>query len=199
MPRPSPPSNAPRLTRRLDALEARLRQLEGSARRVGRGGGTASDRGWILEGLRAQLPARGKKRLPPGRLGYGGIVHTPDGAHYEWRGEHPVEELLDSEWSEMARAFGALGHRVRLDILRALVRGIHDVSELQRQPGLGTSGQLYHHLRELQAAGWVRQQERSRYRLVPDRVVAVLLMVGIAMGPDHRPEGSPQKRRKKKP
>lgn len=184
---------------RLDALEARLRRLEGSARRVARGRGAAPDRGWILEGLRAQLPARGKKRLPPGRLGYGGIVHTPYGAHYEWRGEHAVDELLDTEWSDMARAFGALGHRVRLDIVRALIRGIHDVSELQRQPGLGTSGQLYHHLRELQAAGWVRQHERSRYLLVPDRVVAVLLMVGIVMGPDLRPEGSPRKRRKKKP
>jgi DNA-binding HxlR family transcriptional regulator len=61
---------------------------------------------------------------------------------------------------------------VRLDIVRALIHGVHDVSELQRQPGLGTSGQLYHHLRELQAAGWVRQHERSRYLVVPDRVVA---------------------------
>ena len=189
-------SRPPRVSQRLDVLEARLRQLEGATRRASRARPAAPDRGWLLEGLRARIPARRGKR-PPGRLGYGGIVHTPFGAHYEWRGEHAVDELLGIEWSEIARAFGALGHRVRLDIVRALIRGVHDVSELQRQPGLGTSGQLYHHLRELQAAGWVRQHERSRYLVVPDRVVAVLLMVGIVMGPDLHNENGPSRRKKK--
>jgi DNA-binding HxlR family transcriptional regulator len=187
-------STSQSLLGRLEALEGRLRRLEipgkpGSQR------STPVDRDWILEGLRARLPARARER-GPGRLGYAGIVQTPGGARYHWRGEHAVDRLLDAEWSEMARAFGALGHRVRLDIMRALIRGVNDVRELQKQPGLGTSGQLYHHLRELQAAGWVRQQERSRYLVVPDRVVAVLLMVGIVMGPDPRPEG-PRVRRKK--
>ena len=189
-------SRPPRLGSRLDSLEARLRRLEGQARRTSRSRASTPDRGWLLEGLRSRIPTRGRKK-PPGRLGYGGIVHTPFGAHYEWRGEHAVDELLETDWSEMARAFAALGHRVRLDIVRALIHGVHDVSELQRQPGLGTSGQLYHHLRELQAAGWVRQHERSRYLVVPDRVVAVLLMMGIVMGPDLPTEGPPRRRKKK--
>jgi hypothetical protein len=52
-----------------------------------------------------------------------------------------------------------------------------------RSSRIGTMGQLYHHLRELQATGWVRQRQRSRYLVVPDRVVCVLLMVGIVTGP----------------
>jgi hypothetical protein len=63
------------------------------------------------------------------------------------------------------------------------------VGELQRLPGLGTSGQLYHHLRQLQAAGWIRQVQRNHYVVVPDRTVAVLVMLAAASMPEPPPPG----------
>lgn len=182
--------------RRLRALEQRLRRLEGAAPRTPGAGPASSETDWMLEGLRGRIPARGRARSA-GRLGYAGLVRTPAGANYRWRGEHPVEALLAADWSECANPLGALGHRVRLDIMRALINGVNEVSQLQRQPGLGTSGQLYHHLRELQAAGWVRQQERSRYLVVPDRVVATLLLIGVVMGPDPRTATSTTRRKRR--
>jgi len=176
---------ADELSRRLRAVEQRLRRLEGAAPRPSPAAAGSPETDWMLQGLSGRIPARGRARSA-GRLGYAGIVRTPAGAHYRWRGEHPVEDLLAADWTECAQPLAALGHRVRLDIMRALINGVNEVSQLQRQPGLGTSGQLYHHLRELQAAGWVRQQERSRYLVVPDRVVATLLLIGVVMGPDHR-------------
>src|SRR5262245_31623593 len=92
--------------------------------------------------------------------------------------------MLDQDWSAFAASFAALGHRVRLELLRALLRGVREVAELQRLPGLGTSGQLYHHLRQLQAAGWIRQLQRNHYAVVPDRTVAVLVILATAMLPD---------------
>jgi DNA-binding HxlR family transcriptional regulator len=180
------------LLRRLRAIEQRLKRLEGAGPRASRRTADAQDLGWMLEGLRARIAMRGRKRSA-GRLGYAGIVETPAGSRYAWRGEHPVEDLLAADWSECAPSLAALGHRVRLDILRALIGGASEVSQLQRQPGLGTSGQLYHHLRELQAAGWVRQQERSRYVVVPDRVVATLLLMGVVMGPEPGASAPPRK------
>jgi DNA-binding transcriptional ArsR family regulator len=187
-------TGADELSRRLRAVERRLRRLEGAAPRTSQAKDALPDTDWMLQGLSGRIPARGRARSA-GRLGYAGIVRTPAGAQYRWRGEHPVGDLLAADWTECAPPLAALGHRVRLDIMRALINGVNEVRQLQRQPGLGTSGQLYHHLRELQAAGWVRQQERSRYLVVPDRVVATLLLIGVVMGPDHRAASTVRRKR----
>ncbi len=43
--------------------------------------------------------------------------------------------------------------------------------------GFGTSGQLYHHLRQLVAAGWLRTAGRGRYEVPPARVVPLLVVL----------------------
>jgi hypothetical protein len=42
---------------------------------------------------------------------------------------------------------------------------------------VGTSGQLYHHLRPLLGAGWLCQAARGRYEVPHDRVVPLLVVV----------------------
>lgn len=179
MPRRAAPSQA--LASRLDAMESRLRRLEGTP--ASRDAARMRTRYWILEGLRARS-GRSVSRPGGGRIGYAGIALTPGQARYQWQGEHEVGQLMGMDWEDLARVFAALGHRVRLEILKAMLRGVEEAGELRKTPGIGTIGQLYHHLRELQAAGWVRQRQRSCYVVVPDRVVCVLLMIGIVTGPD---------------
>lgn len=178
--RPAAPGG---LTERLALLERRLRRLE-------RSGDTrvpvasAPGRHPLFEVVRARAGRPPRAGRGGGLAGYAGVVYTPDGRTYHWQGEHPVERLLAMEWEALARGFAALGHRVRLELLRALLNGVHDAGALQKLAGMGTTGQLYHHLRELQATGWVRQQQRNRYMVVPDRVVCALIMVGALAGPD---------------
>jgi hypothetical protein len=170
-------------TARLEAFEARLRRLERPTTERRRAAG--ADRTWVLEGLRARWKAPGaRSRGEAGVLAYAGIVQTREGARYQWQGEHRVDRIVATGWDELAAGFAALGHRVRLQLLKAILLGTHEIGKLRKMPGMGTTGQIYHHLRDLQATGWVRQPERNRYVVVPDRVVCVLLMVGILSGPD---------------
>lgn len=160
---------------RLDALERRVRDLE-------RGGGsvaeTAADPGtfWALAGLKA--------RAPQGGVVYAGYVPLPTGEVYEWQGALPTERLLDIDGDEsapdLATTLDALSHPVRLLILRLVLTGIGSVADLQQHGSLGTSGQLYHHLRQLVSAGWLRSPSRGRYAVPPDRIVPLLAIITAA-------------------
>ena len=61
-------------------------------------------------------------------------------------------ELLDDDWSQSAAGLTALAHPVRLLLVREVLLGAETVAALSELPSLGTSGQLYHHLRQLVSA-----------------------------------------------
>ena len=68
---------------------------------------------------------------------------------------------------EAAESFAALGHAVRLRLLREILGGRRTAAELAELEGLGTTGQIYHHLRQLTAAGLAahrRAAAATRYR-----------------------------------
>jgi len=69
---------------------------------------------------------------------------------------------------------GALGHPVRLELLRHILLGTHATADLAEMESLGTTGQLHHHLRQLVATGWVRQSGRGSYEIPASRVVPLL-------------------------
>jgi DNA-binding transcriptional ArsR family regulator len=133
----------------------------------------ADTRFWALEALRAVAGT-------DGRLVFAGTVELPAGLHYEWQEEHVAAGLLDADWSAVAAALGALGHPVRLAVLRAVLGGRHTIGALGELPELASSGQVYHHLRELQAAGWVRQAGRNHYVVPGERVVPLLVALAAA-------------------
>lgn len=151
---------------RLEALERRATEPSPPA---------AEGRFWLLDGLRTQLPA------DRGAVVYGGIVNLPAGP-VEWQIGRTQADLLGQDWPALAARLAALGHRVRLALLRALVEGPATVQALAALPGLGTTGQLYHHLRELESAGWVHSPERGRYAVPPERVVPLLAVLSAAGG-----------------
>jgi DNA-binding transcriptional ArsR family regulator len=129
---------------------------------------------WALGGLLRRLGA-----------GQGGVVYAgryshPAGGEVQWQMGRPQQVLLDEDWSELAPRLAALGHPVRLRLAQLLLQGMGAVADLAAQPGMGTSGQLYHHLRELEATGWLHSPQRGVYALRPERIVALMAMLTAA-------------------
>lgn len=125
---------------------------------------------WALDGLRSRTES-------PGAVLFTGTVTLPSGEHYDWQQEFSVGDLLEEPWEPLGEALSALSHPVRLVLLRALLEGARTVGELHERASLGTSGQLYHHLRPLMGAGWVRTTARGTYAVPAERVVPLLVVL----------------------
>lgn len=106
-----------------------------------------------------------------------GSLTLPDGAPVAWQEGLATAAMLETDWSDQAAAFAALGHPVRLELLRHILSGMHATAELAQIASLGTTGQLHHHLRQLVATGWVRQSGRGSYEIPAARVVPLLTSV----------------------
>ncbi|MFI5712901.1 ArsR/SmtB family transcription factor [Kribbella sp. NPDC051620] len=81
------------------------------------------------------------------------------------------------DWAGFAGTLAALGSPVRLRLLQEIVQGRNTVSALSEVDGLGTSGQIYHHLRQLTAEGWLHSPSRGTFSVPPPRVVALLAIL----------------------
>ncbi|MEJ8635931.1 ArsR family transcriptional regulator [Streptomyces sp. NPDC006475] len=162
------------LEERVAALERRLAALEQADRaapRLGEGDF------WALEGLKEQLAEAGAQT---GGVLFTGAVRLPTQEQYEWQYGLLSEQLLDGDWSDAADSFAALGHAVRLRLLREILGGRRTAAELTELEGLGTTGQIYHHLRQLTAAGWLHTASRGRYEVPGARVVPLLVVLAAA-------------------
>lgn len=80
------------------------------------------------------------------------------------------------------RVLAALASMPRLALYRAMLDRPAASGELMNAAGLNTTGQLYHHLRELIGAGLIVQEGRDRYALVPERLPAARTILGAALG-----------------
>lgn len=129
---------------------------------------------WVLEGLGRRLGAE------QGGVVYGGRYRHPAGGEVQWQIGRPQQALLDEDWADLAPRLAALGHPVRLRLLQRLLQGVSAVADLAAQPGMGTSGQLYHHLKELESAGWVHGPQRGHYAVRPERIVALMVVLTAA-------------------
>lgn len=109
-----------------------------------------------------------------------GIRLTLGGGPEAWRFEAPAATVAAADWPARAARLAALGHPVRLAILRAALDGPAGATALKAAAGVATPGQLYHHLRELTAAGWLRAQGRGVYALPPGRAGALLAVLAAA-------------------
>lgn len=164
----------PGLDERVERLEARVAELERAHSSV-RAGGPALDTDvfWALTGLKERAPGSGM-------VLFTGSVTLPGGEHAEWQQGYETDELLTDDWSQAAGAMAALGHPIRLLLLREILHGARTVAELGAHERLGTTGQLYHHLRQLVAAGWLRTTARGQYAVPPERVVPLLVVLAAA-------------------
>ena len=160
------------------SLAERLARLEERVARLEAGGslaepvGAPADAGalWALAGLKDRVPA-------PGAVLFTGTVDLPTGEHYEWQEGRTADDLLGADWTQGAAALAALAHPVRLLLLREILLGTRTTAALGEHEQLGTSGQLYHHLRQLVAAGWLRAESRGEYAVPAGRVVPLLALL----------------------
>lgn len=162
---------------RLDHIEGRLTALE---ERLGSSppappGPAAPDRFWLLQALAGEAA-----ELPGGAVAYGGQVRLPGGEEYAWQRTHSADQLRTGgpeDDDAMATALSALAHPVRLRLLREVLNGHTSTAALAALPGLGTTGQLHHHLRQLSGAGWLRTASRGTYAVPGERVVPLLVVL----------------------
>ncbi|MFG1887534.1 ArsR/SmtB family transcription factor [Micromonospora sp. NPDC049051] len=162
---------------RLCALEAQVAALTerlGPATPPAEAAPAADDVFWALDGLKQRIPADGG-----GAVLYTGTVRLDD-ERYDWQYGRMVDDVLAGDWTELAGVLSALAHPVRLRLLREILGGRHGTGELAEIEGLGTTGQLHHHLRQLTAAGWLHSAGRGRYAVPAERVVPLLAILTAA-------------------
>ncbi|TRV81058.1 helix-turn-helix transcriptional regulator [Streptomyces sp. 130] len=162
------------LEARVTALERRLAELVEAAPAAP---SVAEGDFWALDALKARHPVTEET---DGAVLFTGAVRVPTGHRYEWQYGLLTETVLDDDWSEAATSFAALGHPVRLTLLREVLGGLRTAAELAALDGVGTTGQVYHHLRQLTGAGWLHSPERGRYEIPPGRVVPLLVVLTAA-------------------
>lgn len=161
------------LDRPVDDLDDRAgcddRAPRGSASRTDGSRDAGDDPFWALSGLRERSHGTGS-------VLYTGTVDTGAGQiEYQW--SRPTDQILSRDWDRAAGRLAALGHPVRLEMLRLLLSGERTVAEIVDELDLGSSGVAYHHLQQLEAAGWVQTTSRGRRAVPPSRVVALLTMI----------------------
>jgi DNA-binding transcriptional ArsR family regulator len=157
-------------TDRLDALERRVAELEKQATRSTPAVTADPDLFWALQGLLERVGSPGAALLT-------GHVTLPDGRAARWQETAATGDLLDDDWSQHVATLAALAHPVRIRLLRHVLGGACTAQDLTRIDGMGTSGQVYHHLRQLVAAGWLHTIGGGRYEVPVARVVPLLTTI----------------------
>jgi DNA-binding transcriptional ArsR family regulator len=97
------------------------------------------------------------------------------------KASHEASELTDAHLSEIAQFFGVLSESSRLRLLRALMEGPLNVSELMQAAGM-KQGNVSKHLGVLLAAGFVaREQEGTfaRYSIADQTVFTLCAMMCV--------------------
>ncbi|WP_017626599.1 helix-turn-helix domain-containing protein [Nocardiopsis chromatogenes] len=186
---------------REEHIEERLAELEGRVRRLEQAAEHGAEEPEGAEGAEPdaeERPGGGSGAVPGGEVFWAlnrlkemadpergavlftGQVPLPTGENYEWQMAAEATELLQSDWTDIASSIEALGHPVRLTLLQRVLSGVGDTAALKEDPELGTTGQLYHHLRRLTSDGWLRSAGRGRYRVPPERIVPLLTVLMAA-------------------
>lgn len=171
------PHEITELREELRALTLRVAAIEGRTAADGLAlpSVAADDTFWALGGLRARLAE--DQTTVDGAVMVVGSLTLPDGAVAAWQQTAGTAGLLEHSWEDRAVTIGALGNPVRIEILRQILIGTTKTAELAEIDGLGTTGQLHHHLRQLVAAGWVRHSGRGSYEVPAGRIVPLLALV----------------------
>lgn len=166
------------------ALETLARQMESLDRRLGALEGSPSEP--VPVPVQEVVEEREGGPLIRGNFTYAGLLQV--GSHRSTvRSREDIAEAFEVDADALARVFAALASPVRIQLLRRVLEGPRTSQELQLLPGVGGVGQLYHHLKELLAAGLLIQRKRSLYEIRAEK--AMLLCLLLAAAPRLIPDG----------
>ena len=160
----------------MQPIEARLSDLEARVAALEQASSPES----------TSLPGSGAE-ADQGTVTFKGFVELPTGTYsYEWT--RPAAWITDQPWDDAMDRIAALAHPVRGAILRHLLAAPASVTELVESELVSSTGTAYHHLKELQAAGWVHKtgwvpKKGGVFGIPPARVIP--LMAIVIAGEDH--------------
>ncbi|MFE1165738.1 ArsR/SmtB family transcription factor [Nocardiopsis sp. NPDC058789] len=181
MPEPTPdpasPASRAGTEERLAALEARVAELERADRSYTATTETNyAERFFVLEALK-------ERTADEGAVVFAGVVPVEGASEpVQWQYGSSVEAIENLDWSALAGNLDALGHPVRLSILHAVHSGVTTVAGLKEREEFGTSGQIYHHVNLLVAAGWLATRRRGHYAIPPERLVPLMVVLTASRG-----------------
>ncbi|PWW00649.1 DNA gyrase subunit B [Paenibacillus cellulosilyticus] len=114
-------------------------------------------------------------------LHYAGRYASTEGTTVWTPQRRSIGQLLDLDSDKSAKIIGALGHKQRLDIMKAVLAKPMSGPELVELLQMGTTGQLYHHTKALTGADLLQQDERGGAYFVPaHRKLPLLLLLAAA-------------------
>jgi DNA-binding transcriptional ArsR family regulator len=115
-----------------------------------------------------------------GTLRYAGSIQIGE-RPFRFQQTLTIASIFEAEPEVFAQIFAALSSPHRVIILRTLCERACTAQQLQEVLGMGSSGQLYHHLKELMGAGLITQRERSSaYTIDPAKVVPICAALSVA-------------------
>ncbi|WP_285024632.1 winged helix-turn-helix domain-containing protein [Plantibacter sp. ME-Dv--P-122b] len=146
--------------------------------------GDLDDTFWALRGLEQRTA-----ELEHGAVLFTGSV-VVGGGPVQWQYARATDDLLalgddpdavqpaaSGPVATAASRLAAIGSPVRLQLLLAVAKGTSALADLGELDGIGTTGQVYHHVRVLTAAGWLQPAGRGRVAVPPTRLVPLLVAV----------------------
>jgi DNA-binding transcriptional ArsR family regulator len=168
------------LARAIEDLADRVARLEGSV-------SAAPPRdGQIVRALLDAIEGDSERSTGSAAVVYAGAGPWQDEV-VAWQMGRTWDEARAVPLEPVARALSALASATRLRIVGELLAGPVSTGELAERLDLPSSGQLFHHLKELLAAGVIHQPIRGRYAIRRQHVVPVLAVLSATTdlsGPD---------------
>ncbi len=164
-------------------LRERLTRLEDRAFPPGE---SSTDLDKVVNERFDQLPPEARKR-PIGQI-RATFYFRAESSQLRGDPDANFDELLALPSDSLAKSFAGLSHPARIEIFKALLDGKKDSNSLLKAAGLNTTGQLYHHLREMEEVGLVVRHGRNLWALENLHAFAMGLLAAKALM-DWRGEG----------
>ncbi|GIP36987.1 hypothetical protein J31TS4_02670 [Paenibacillus sp. J31TS4] len=160
------------LAEELDALKGKLEEIEAHMKRLSQESSGGSERRAV--GPTGRPAAEGSL----GALYYSGEWKHAEQTIYWEPQQREAADLLGTPADKASKIFAAIGHKQRLEILLAVLKEPLTGTELVERLHMGTTGQLYHHLKALLGADLLVQEERGgRYAVPAHRSLSLLLLL----------------------
>ena len=117
-----------------------------------------------------------------GAIVYATAYQAADGKLIRWYAESAAPALLAYDGHLLAQVLVALGHPIRLQLVRLLLKeGATDRQTMQTAVGSQSAGRLYFHLNSLLAAGLVVQLRRGVYEIELGKAAQLLALLATAV------------------
>ena len=114
-----------------------------------------------------------------GTIHFSGQVEDESGSiSYSWT--RPPHHLLEEAWESSFTRLAALAHPQRGLILKQLIKEPCSVSTLCQLGVTSSTGTAYHHLNELEVAGWVRKGRGGVYEVPSERIIPLLTIISAS-------------------